>query len=439
MRALMLALGANAFHQAALIALVPVLQALYGVPLAVLGALVGLGLLVAAAAVPLWGRAAAAAGLRLALSAALTGACAGVVLMGGSLFLVARDLIDATAGFALLAAGRLLFSLSAPALLPLVQSADGLLPARPSGSGGAGRGTLAGHIGRVNAMNGFGRLAGNALIAPLLAFGPWVPAVLPLPVYLAALMVLLRQAGSGGARLKKSPAVMADAANGAPRAALRWRPLSGPLAFGFLLQLAAGASYVLLGPVIASRLGLGAEAAAGAAGFCLAAAVATGLAVQLGLERLVGPRLQLGRLAGAVLCALGLGLLSAANSLLVLAAAASLMAAGVSAALGANTAFTIELGREQNQGGAGGTIAATRLSSVQFAGLAAGAFLGGALGGTDLNGALVVFTIMAALAALPSLAAVLAVGRERRGREPSSSLSLDPVLPTTAVRKGASE
>lgn len=439
MRALMLALGANAFHQAALIALVPVLQALYGVPLAGLGALVGLGLLVAAAAVPVWGRAAAAAGLHLALSAALTGACAGVVLMGASIFLVAQEFLDATAGFALLAAGRLVFSLSAPALLPLVQSAEGLQPVRTSGSGRAGRGTLAGHIGRVNAMNGIGRLAGNALIAPLLALGPWVPAVLPLPVYLAALMGLLRQMGSGGTRLKTRPAVMADAANGAPRAALSWRPPSGPLAFGFLLQLSAGASYVLLGPVIASRLGLGPEAAAGAAGFCLAAAVATGLAVQLGLERLVGPRLQLGRLAGAVLCAVGLGLLSAANSLPVLASAASLMAAGVSAGLGANTAFTIELGRNDNQSGAGGTIAATRLSSVQFAGLAAGAFLGGVLGGADLEAALGVFTATAALAALPAAASILASRKGRPGHGSSNALAPDPVFPATAVRKGASE
>lgn len=426
MRMLMLALAANAFHQSALIALVPVLQHLYGVSLAVLGALVGLGLLAAAVSIPFWGRAAADRGLHRALQLTLTGAGAGVVMMGASIAAAASGWIAPLPAFLLLATGRLIYSLSAPAILPLAQSAAGETPPQGNRVGAA---ALAGHIGRLNAMNGIGRLAGNALIAPLLLLGPWAPVLLPLPVYLAALVLFLRKGAGGKTGARKTPPREAGAG------AAGWRLLAGPLALGFMLQLATGAAYVLLGPVIMQRLALSPAEAASAAGLCLAVSVAVGIAVQLCLERIIGHRLQAGRLVGAVLCAAGLALLAFAASLPMLALAAALAAAGLSVALGANTALTLSA---EGMPAPGRALASTRLSSLQFAGLAAGSLAGGVLGSISLDMAL---SLLAAAALLTALT-IPVLTRFNRSSGPAFQLPLPELAATSPAHgpcKGASE
>lgn len=422
----MLALAANAFHQSALIALVPVLQHLYGVSLAILGALVGLGLLTAAAAVPLWGRAAARKGLDRAIQLTMAGAGAGVVMMGASIAAAAAGWAAPLPAFILLACGRLIYSLTAPAILPLAQGAAG---GKTGKDGQAAAASLAGHIGRLNAMNGIGRLAGNALIAPLLLFGPWAPVLLPLPVYLAALVLFLRK----GAETDPASRTSQKAESGAHR--MGWRPLAGPLALGFMLQMATGAAYVLLGPVIAQRLSLSPADAASAAGLCLAVSVAVGIAVQLGLERIIGPRLQAGRVAGAFLCASGLGLLALADSLPLLALAAALAAAGLSVALGANTALTLSAGCMPAPSRA---LASTRLSSLQFAGLAAGSFAGGILGSISLD---MTLSLLAAATALTAVTIPI-LTRFSRSSGPALQLplpELSAAAPAHGPRKGASE
>ncbi|WP_162936276.1 MFS transporter [Pannonibacter phragmitetus] len=426
LRMLMLALAANAFHQAALIALVPVLQHLFGVSLATLGALVGLGLLAAALAIPGWGRVAASHGLDRALQLTLTGAGLGAMMMGAGIAAAAYGWLAALPAFALLAAGRLIYSLSAPAILPLAQSAGTVRKPQNTGTEGA---ALAGHIGRLNAMNGIGRLAGNALIAPLLLLGAWAPVLLPLPVYLAALVLFLRKDSGEKPAVRPVPKMEAGAARPG------WRPLAGPLSLGFLLQLSTGAAYVLLGPVIAQRLSLSPSEAASAAGLCLAVSVAVGIAVQLGLERIIGHRLQAGRLAGAVLCAAGLGLLTFAASLPVLALAAALTAAGLSVALGANTALTLSA---EGMPASGRALASTRLSSLQFAGLAAGSLAGGVLGSISLDMALAV------LAGATALTAILIPILTRFSRSSGPALQLplpdlSAAAPAHAPHKGASE
>lgn len=422
----MLALAANAFHQAALIALVPVLQHLFGVSLAALGALVGLGLLAAALAIPVWGRVAASRGLDQALRLTLTGAGAGVMMMGTGIATAAYGWLAALPAFGLLAAGRLIYSLSAPAILPLAQSAGTVRTQQNTGTEGA---ALAGHIGRLNAMNGIGRLAGNALIAPLLLLGAWAPVLLPLPVYLAALVLFLRE----GMVEKSAIRPVQKTENGAAR--LGWRVLAGPLSLGFLLQLATGAAYVLLGPIIAQRLSLSPADAASAAGLCLAVSVAVGIAVQLGLERIIGPRLQAGRVAGACLCAAGLGLLALAASLPLLALAAALTAAGFSVALGANTALTLS---GEGISAANRALVSTRLSSLQFAGLAVGSLAGGVLGSISLDMALSVLAGATALTAI--LIPILT--RFSRSSGPALQLPLPDLTaaaPAHAPCKGASE
>ncbi len=422
----MLALAANAFHQAALIALVPVLQHLFGVSLATLGALVGVGLLAAALAIPVWGRVAASRGLDRALQLTLTGAGAGVMMMGTGIAATAYGWLAALPAFGLLAAGRLIYSLSAPAILPLAQTAETARSSRNTATEGA---ALAGHIGRLNAMNGIGRLAGNALIAPLLLLGAWAPVLLPLPVYLAALVLFLRR----GRGEKPASHTLQKIELGASR--LDWRPLAGPLFLGFMLQLATGAAYVLLGPVIAQRLSLAPSEAASAAGLCLAISVAVGIAVQLGLERIVGPRLQAGRLAGAALCAAGLGLLALAASLPMLALAAALTAAGLSVALGANTALTLSA---EDMPAPSRALASTRLSSLQFAGLAAGSLAGGVLGSISLDMALAVLAGAAALTAI----LIPVLSRFSHSSGPALQLplpDLSAAAPAHAPHKGASE
>ncbi|MCY1707777.1 MFS transporter [Pannonibacter sp. SL95] len=423
---LMLALAANAFHQAALIALVPVLQHLFGVSLVALGALVGLGLLAAALAIPVWGRVAASGGLDRALRLTLTGAGAGVMMMGTGIATAAYGWLAAPHAFGLLAAGRMIYSLSAPAILPLAQSAGTVRTPKNTGTEGA---ALAGHIGRLNAMNGIGRLAGNALIAPLLLLGAWAPVLLPLPIYVATLMLFLRK----GAEASPASRISQKAETGAHR--MGWRPLAGPLALGFTLQLATGAAYMLLGPVIAQRLSLSPAAAASAAGLCLAVSVATGIAVQLGLETIIGPRLQAGRVAGAFLCAAGLGLLTLADSLPLLALAAALTAAGFSVTLGANTALTLAA---EGISAANRALVSTRLSSLQFAGLAAGSLAGGVLGSISLDMALAVLACATALTAVT----IPIVTRFSRSSGPAPQLPLPDLTaaaPAHTPHKGASK
>ncbi|WP_186399507.1 MFS transporter [Stappia sp. P2PMeth1] len=417
----MLALAANAFHQAALVAMVPVLQQIFGLGLTPLGLLVGAGLALAAIAVPLWGGLARRRGVDLALRASLIGACTGVGLLVASVWATAAGMLPVAAGLALLILARLVYSLTAPAALPLAQA---------MGAQRAAAATLTA-IGRANAVTGLGRLAGNGLVAPLLLLGPALPLALPLPVYVAALIGSLRHAaanGTGPGRSAADPQAVAGEtgrATGRGIAGARKRmplPLA-PLATAFTLQLALGAASVLLAPLIRDRLALAPDAAAGAAGLCLMLAVAVGIVMQLMLRRLAGERLTGALLAGTVAAGLGLAALGRADALPAIALAIALVSAGAVLALGANTARALlaagaaapepEPGADQPAGRGSRAQAATWIASLQFAGLAAGAVVAGILGDIGFPLAFAVLTATLAALALALAAGALAA---RRGR-----------------------
>ncbi|WP_186395232.1 MFS transporter [Stappia sp. TSB10GB4] len=429
----MLALAANAFHQAALVAMVPVLQQIFGLGLTPLGLLVGAGLALAAIAVPLWGGLARRRGVDLALRASLIGACTGVGLLVASVWATAAGMLPVTAGLALLILARLVYSLTAPAALPLAQA---------MGADHAAAATLK-SIGRANAVTGLGRLAGNGLVAPLLLFGPVLPLALPLPVYVAALIGSFRRgavdppavAGETGRRSGRRQRTGREIGGARKRMPL---PLA-PLATAFTLQLALGAASVLLAPLIRDRLALAPDAAAGAAGLCLMLAVAVGIVMQLMLRRLAGERLTGALLAGTVAAGLGLAALGRADALPAIALAIALVSAGAVLALGANTARALlaagagaaapepepepapepepepepEPGADQPAGRGSRAQAATWIASLQFAGLAAGAVVAGILGDIGFPLAFAVLTATLAALALALAAGALAA---RRGR-----------------------
>lgn len=421
----MLALAANAFHQAALVAMVPVLQQIFGLGLTPLGLLVGAGLALAAIAVPLWGGLARRRGVDLALRASLIGACTGVGLLVASVWATAAGMLPVAAGLALLILARLVYSLTAPAALPLAQA---------MGAQRAAAATLTA-IGRANAATGLGRLAGNGLVAPLLLLGPALPLALPLPVYVAALIGSLRHAAANGTGPGRSAADETRGGTGREIAGARKRmplPLA-PLATAFTLQLALGAASVLLAPLIRDRLALAPDAAAGAAGLCLMLAVAVGIVMQLMLRRLAGERLTGALLAGTVAAGLGLAALGRADALPAIALAIALVSAGAVLALGANTARALlaagaaapepkqepapepepEPGADQPAGRGSRAQAATWIASLQFAGLAAGAVVAGILGDIGFPLAFAVLTATLAALALALAAGALAA---RRGR-----------------------
>lgn len=423
----MLALAANAFHQAALVAMVPVLQQIFGLGLTPLGLLVGAGLALAAIAVPLWGGLARRRGVDLALRASLIGACTGVGLLVASVWATAAGMLPVAAGLALLILARLVYSLTAPAALPLAQA---------MGAQRAAAATLTA-IGRANAVTGLGRLAGNGLVAPLLLLGPALPLALPLPVYVAALIGSLRHAAANGTGSCRSAAGETGRATerrtGREIAGARKRmplPLA-PLATAFTLQLALGAASVLLAPLIRDRLALAPDAAAGAAGLCLMLAVAVGIVMQLMLRRLAGERLTSALLAGTVAAGLGLAALGRADALPAIALAIALVSAGAVLALGANTARALlaagaaapepkpepapepEPGADQPAGRGSRAQAATWIASLQFAGLAAGAVVAGILGDIGFPLAFAVLTATLAALALALAAGALAAGRGR--------------------------
>lgn len=427
----MLALAANAFHQAALVAMVPVLQQIFGLGLTPLGLLVGAGLALAAIAVPLWGGLARRRGVDLALRASLIGACTGVGLLVASVWATAAGMLPVAAGLALLILARLVYSLTAPAALPLAQA---------MGAQRAAAATLTA-IGRANAATGLGRLAGNGLVAPLLLLGPALPLALPLPVYVAALIGSLRHAAANGTGSCRSAAGETGRATERRTereiaGARKRMPLPlAPLATAFTLQLALGAASVLLAPLIRDRLALAPDAAAGAAGLCLMLAVAVGIVMQLMLRRLAGERLTGALLAGTVAAGLGLAALGRADALPAIALAIALVSAGAVLALGANTARALlaagagaaapepepepapepvpEPGADQPAGRGSRAQAATWIASLQFAGLAAGAVVAGILGDIGFPLAFAVLTATLAALALALAAGALAA---RRGR-----------------------
>lgn len=429
----MLALAANAFHQAALVAMVPVLQQIFGLGLTPLGLLVGAGLALAAIAVPLWGGLARRRGVDLALRASLIGACTGVGLLVASVWATAAGMLPVAAGLALLILARLVYSLTAPAALPLAQA---------MGAQRAAAATLTA-IGRANAVTGLGRLAGNGLVAPLLLLGPALPLALPLPVYVAALIGSLRHSAANATGPGRSAADPQAVAGETGRATERrtGRGIAGarkrmplplaPLATAFTLQLALGAASVLLAPLIRDRLALAPDAAAGAAGLCLMLAVAVGIVMQLMLRRLAGERLTGALLAGTVAAGLGLAALGRADALPAIALAIALVSAGAVLALGANTARALlaagaaapepkpepapepEPGADQAAGRGSRAQAATWIASLQFAGLAAGAVVAGILGDIGFPLAFAVLTATLAALALALAAGALAAGRGR--------------------------
>ena len=363
---LFLALAANAFHQASLIALVPVFQVLFQVELGVIGLLVGAGLALSAMAAPVWGRMAPVCGLAAALRIILVISAVSVAVLAAAVWAVSAGTVSAIAGFSIFTAARFTYCLSAPAALPLAQSVWA----------GATRQSdqLLGHIGRLNAVNGIGRILGNVTIAPLMAsgLGSFSVILVTLPVYLFTLFGIETGDGKTIAAGVRRPA--------GKRAVLK--PVLPRFIAASLLQLSIGIAYILIGPILAQDQGTGAEETAGLVGGCLAIALASGIVSHLSLKTVLGKSQAVGLMLAAGTGSAALFGLGQVSGLVPIAACTALLAASVAAMLSINTTqAVIEVARDDAAG------AATILSSAQFVGLALGTVLGGFFGEASLEGA----------------------------------------------------
>ncbi|MEP4033860.1 MFS transporter [Roseibium polysiphoniae] len=364
----------NSFHQATLVVMVPILKEIYDLSLSSLGAIIGGGLLVSACTTPIWGHAATKTGPRKALMRSATGSLIGILLLCCSLVLAQSSTEHAYFGLFLLIAARLIYSASAAAVLPVAQALRS--------NHGHGK-SLLGAIGSLNAMNGIGRIAGNALVTPLLLAGSAMPILIVIPAYLYALTSIARTPQGLSETNSEAEHKTRSGVSGLPMFAM---------AIAATVQVTIGAAYVLLAPLILERLSADATEATSAAGIALTFALLCGIFTQLVLTRLFSDRLYLALTSGAFILFLGLLGLAEASTQLQLSLAACALAIGTALALSANlTAKLQETPKADRQQ------TSTWLASAQMLGLACGTTLFAYLGDIDLTLALQLAALLACL------------------------------------------
>ncbi|MDD7912008.1 MFS transporter [Pseudovibrio exalbescens] len=356
--------SASAYHQAVLIAIVPVLCEVFQTDIGTIGVLVGGGLALSAAAVWVWGKIAHRFGLLVSLKAAIVGSAVAVTGLSLSAAATLAGLLPAASGLAAFFAARLLYSASAPAMLPLGQA----LAHRSSRTAA----DLLKDIGRLNGFIGVGRVAGNLSLPSVVAIGGaplWLLSG-PLPLYLCALWKL-RGAREDGQRPEPEAAPVPRHRTDLPK-----------LATALGIQITTGLSYILLGPLIQSVLQVGAQQSAALTGLCLALALVAGTLAQLGVKQLVGRHLLAGQLIAALLGTGALAWLGFGETFASVLGATILLAMATAVVTSVNTTRALCAAPR-----ADGARAATRVSSVQFAGLALGSVAGGYLGTWDISAA----------------------------------------------------
>ncbi len=338
----------------------PVLQALFDLSLSTLGAIVGGGLLLSAATTPLWGRYAGRYGTNHSLSVSAIGGFIGILFLSGSIWMAQQEADNIGLWLHFLVLGRVIYCATANAALPLSQAALAANSAPQN---------LFGTLGTLNAMNGIGRLAGNALVGPLLALGTLMPVAIVLPIYIAALGKLIGTAGrtTPEHRTKTTPVHSGRV------------PIIA-LANAFGLQCGVGAAYILLGPILRDRLDLPPTHASSLAGMVLALALASAIGTQIFATRRFAERTHAAFLTGCVLVVAGLVTLSVGESIGVLLVSACLLASG--AALGASANQAHQLGKAENSAR---PRLSTLIASAQLLGLAAGTSFFGLVGSYDLT------------------------------------------------------
>ena len=359
------ALAANACHQASMIALVPVLLSLFGVDLQVIGFLVGAGLAMSAIAVPIWGWAVTALGMTGSVKVILWIAVGSVLILGLSLLALQWGLVTAGIGFVIFVAARILYCLTAPAILPLAHASWAEVSQQNA--------RILGAVGRTNAVNGFGRVIGNLSVAPMLALGlgPVGVILLTVPFYLLTLMKL-----TGLKTVPKRENVRSQGVSSMAVTAIARSMVAA------LVQMGVGTAYILLGPIIQRGMGVGAEEAAGLTGICLAISLIAGILSHLGLKPFFAKRQLVGLLMMGLAGGFALIWLGQAGGFTIIVFCTALLAASVAALLSLNTASAL-----QEVSADRAAAVATSLSSAQFIGLAIGTALGGSLGEISLEAA----------------------------------------------------
>ncbi|MEP5984107.1 MFS transporter, partial [Roseibium sp.] len=260
--------------------MIPVLQEVYNLSLSSLGTIIGGGLLVSACAIPIWGRTATRTGPRKALTGSAMGSLLGILTLSCSFALAQNSTNHTYLGLLLLVAARLIYSASAAAVLPVAQA----IRSNQSDSR-----SLLGAIGSLNAMTGIGRVAGNAMVAPLLFVGSAMPILIVIPAYLYALTCIAREPRD----LSKTTSLSEHKT----RSGLGSPPIFA-MAIAATVQVSIGAAYVLLAPLILERLSADATEATAAAGVALTFALLCGICTQLVLTRLFSGRLHLALASG---------------------------------------------------------------------------------------------------------------------------------------------
>lgn len=349
-----------------------------------------LGLVITAAAIaltvmsPVWGRALDRIGARAVLLAGLTLASAGLLGFAVVSQLGLEGRLGAGATFGLFLATRSALFGAGIAAVPVVAMAV------------AARSTTS-EAERTRAIGLVGAAQGLSLVLGPAAGGALAAVSLLLPLYAAPAAVLLLWIAVAG--------LLRTATTGQPSAdsePVRVRPhdprLLPVLAIGFALYLSLAIVQVVLGFLIADRLDLTAERAAGAIGLAFVVTGVVFVATQAALvPRLGWPPVRLLRV-GVPLSVLPFALLAIADALWSITAAMTLLALSLGLAMpGYSAAATLAVGAAE-QGTVAGLVNATN-------GLA---FVVGPVLGTTLYEVAPTLPILTALAiCLPATALVL--------------------------------
>ncbi|WP_161941246.1 MFS transporter [Pseudovibrio axinellae] len=368
---IMPSIATSAFHQACLMVMVPLLQEVFHLSLSEIGMVVGMGLMATAISVPAWGHLAASIGSVYAIRVILCFALLSVSAIALSFVLVNSSLLLPHYGVVMLVVARLVYSVMAPALLPIAQAIIVQNTQEPA--------QVLPSIGRLNSMSGLGRLAGNAMVAPLLFVSKSAPLIAPIPIYAICTFFAFRHSSPAIAKVKEGC-----------KSDKQTTFAKRPLLVAFSLQMCLSITYVLLGPLLKERLQLDALQATGLASYCLTAAVLGGLFAQMGLLPVLRASKSAIQIASAIGVAAGLSLLCIAPTLSTIVASVTVIGASAALLSATNSVYMFNMLPAASK-----TKASTYLSSIQFTGLATGSLLGGFGGEWGLTHTLTIAALLA--------------------------------------------
>ncbi|KAB7615851.1 MFS transporter [Amylibacter sp. SFDW26] len=351
--AIRFSLMGNGFHQSVLLALVPIIQSSFDLPVSYVGFIVSLGLLASAVTIPVWGMIVSRYGFKIVFHIVILGGLLGSLGIGILILLSQNGYGVGGGAFGILILCRLIYGSTATAMLPIAQAYTSIhsIPSLTLKSLGQLSGTLS-----------IGRIAGSGLVWPLLLIGNSIPLLATAPIYIVAWVLLRKEVDTYCVPPISAPL----------KSTLR-HDVSAIIVV-FILQLSIGLLYVALGPLIMERTAMLQEQVAGFIGFCIMAGGMGGIAAQF----LIVPRLNgkevTGRILGVGAVLVGFLFIIYQPKITILLLSCALIAGGTATVLSTNLSIHLR-GKDSRQKAQLTSI----LASIQLIGLAIGTLVSGVL------------------------------------------------------------